>query len=106
VSHDLTEGEVYSSVEYGEYRLIFDEHEAFYYAESAIIARREREQIATSPPPFQEWYRQYLRTAAWRERADAAKARFGVAARSAIPSTDSWRITELISESGTSCPTI
>jgi hypothetical protein len=71
--------DVYSSLEYQQYRLILDEHAAYYYAREAIIAAQEREVLLAVPLPlpYSEQYREYLQTSEWRERADAVKARFG-----------------------------
>jgi hypothetical protein len=79
MSYEVSDDEVYSSIEYQQYLLILDEGAAFYYAQDEIIATRQREALlaAAEPVPYQEWYRQYLQTSEWRERAEATKARFG-----------------------------
>jgi hypothetical protein len=78
MSNGVSDDEVYSSIEYEQYLLILDEGAAFYYARDEIIATRERELLfaAAEPLPYREWYRRYLQTPEWRERADATKARF------------------------------
>jgi hypothetical protein len=75
--NDVTADEVYSSIEYRQYQLILDDEVAFYYAEAEIIEARRRRLEPPEPPPYEEWYRQYLQTVEWRQRADATKARFG-----------------------------
>ena len=74
----VSDDEVYSSLEYQQYLLILDEEEhASYYAREELIAAREREALAHPPLPYRDEYQAYLRTPEWRERAEAAKARFG-----------------------------
>jgi hypothetical protein len=75
---ELTDAEVYYSLEYQQYALILDEAAALHYAREEILAARERARLEAPPlPSFQEWYATYLQSAEWRQRADAAKARFG-----------------------------
>ncbi|MEP6977595.1 MAG: hypothetical protein ABI948_06035 [Thermoleophilia bacterium] len=79
MSNELSDDEVYASLEYQQYLLILDEYSAFSYARDEIIATRERESLsgAVEPPPFRKSYQDYLQTPEWRERAEATKARFG-----------------------------
>jgi 5-methylcytosine-specific restriction endonuclease McrA len=80
MSNDVNDEEVYASFKYAQYLVVLDdEYAAFYYAREEILAAREREALlaATQPLPYAEQYRQYRQTPEWRERADAAKARFG-----------------------------
>lgn len=77
MNHGVSDDEVFFSIEYQQYLLILDEDAAFHYARAEIIAKLEREQLeAVEPIPYREWYRQYLESPEWRERADATKARF------------------------------
>ena len=75
---ELTDAQIYYSPEYQQYALILDEHAALHYAREEILATRERARLEAPPlPPFQELYATYLQSPEWRQRADAAKARFG-----------------------------
>lgn len=79
MNDEVSDLEVFSSIEYEQYLLILDEAAAFYYARDEIVATRQREAslAAAEPVPYRDWYRQYLQSPEWRERAEATKARFG-----------------------------
>lgn len=81
---DVSYSAVYQSLEYQQYLLILDDEEhAFYYAHAELVAERERQALLArgealvEPPSYREQYRAYRETPEWRERAEAAKARFG-----------------------------
>ena len=76
----VSDDDVYSSIEFQQYNLIFDSAIAYQIARQELIAARQRALAATSvaeSPPFKAWYEEYLRSAEWRARADATKARSG-----------------------------
>jgi len=74
---DVTDGDVYDSIEYAQYRLIMDEYAAYHYARLELEAERARELETYTLPPFDEWYREYLASPEWRTRAEEAKRRAG-----------------------------
>jgi hypothetical protein len=51
MSYEVSDLEVYSSIEYQEYLLILDEDAAFYYARDEIIATRQREALLAAAEP-------------------------------------------------------
>lgn len=76
----VSDDEVYASAEYQQYLVIFEDYAAFFYAREELVAARERQSLLAAPDEpltYREAHRQYLLTPEWRERADAAKARFG-----------------------------
>jgi hypothetical protein len=102
---EISDDEIYVSLEYQQYLLILDEHAAYHYARGELMAKHEREALEPDSPPYQPSYQDYLQTPEWHQRQTRPGHASGAGARSVTRPTTSRHITARMTVSVTNCRT-